>query len=328
MTRWTFLNRRESRASTPPSAPLRASGFRHNFAESISRAMEGDGVQISKNRENANFALVSPRDLFASPNPEDWEGRSRRLCFAAYLGDETMLCRILARFKMYVSTLDVGLGPHLIADGFWEMWITKAMVDVVKPGMVCIDAGANVGYYSVLLGELTGHDGKVIAAEPMPGTRHLLERNVAINGFSGIVEVTGVALGDGPGTVTLYMPPGEPKNALICATAPHPDWEAATVPVIAIDGLALPRVDFVKIDVEGAEIDVWHGMRQTIIDNPQIQIMIEVNCRRYGAQAETFIQEIMDIFPLRHVSYSATIEPISREAVLNAYDDVMLYLKR
>lgn len=285
-------------------------------------------MQITKNRDNASYALVSPRDLFASNAKEDWEGRSRRLCFAAYMGDETMLCRILARFKMYVSTQDIGLGPHLIADGFWEMWVTKTMVDVVKPGMVCIDAGANVGYYSVLMGELTGLEGKVIAAEPMPGTRQLLDRNIAINGFSQIVEVTGMAFGDGPGTVTLYMPPGEPKNALICAVPPHPDWEAATVPVIAIDGLELPRVDFVKIDVEGAEIDVWHGMRQTIIDNPHIQIMMEVNCRRYGAQAEPFIQEIMDIFPLRYVSYGATIERISREDVLNAYDDVMLYLKR
>ncbi|WP_176695964.1 FkbM family methyltransferase [Phenylobacterium immobile] len=278
--------------------------------------------------DHSSYALVAPRTLLSSPDKADWEGQCRRLAFAAYLGDDTMLCRTLARFKMYVSTRDEGLGPHLIADGFWEMWVTKVMTDTVMPGMVCIDAGANVGYYTVLLGELTGHNGKVVAIEPMPGTRRLLERNVAINGFSGIVDVKGVALGDGPGTVTLYMPPGEPKNALICETPPHPDWESATVPLTSIDDMALPKVDFVKIDVEGAEMGVWRGMRRTILANPQIQIMMEVNCRRYPKQAQAFMKEITDLFKLRHITYEGTIKPITLNEVLEAYDDVMLFLKR
>jgi FkbM family methyltransferase len=229
---------------------------------------------------------------------------------------------------MYVSTRDEGLGPHLIGDGFWELWITRVMADVVMPGMVCIDAGANVGYYTLLLAELTGTIGKVVAIEPMPGTRRLLERNVAINGFSGIVDVKGVAVGDGPGTVTLYMPPGEPKNALICDSPPHPDWESATTPLVAIDDMGLPRVDFVKIDVEGAEIAAWRGMRATVLANPQIQIVMEVNCRRYPDAAPAFIQEMLDVFPLRYITYNGTIEPITPKDLLEAYDDVMLFLKR
>ena len=92
------------------------------------------------------------------------------MAMATFVGDQTVLCRTLGRFKMYVSTLDEGLAPHLISDGYWEMWTTRVMTEVVKAGMICIDAGANVGYYSVLMAELVGSGGRVIAAEPVPAT--------------------------------------------------------------------------------------------------------------------------------------------------------------
>lgn len=325
MSRWSFPPRREGSAQAA-ATPQDSGGIKDLLPQPMARALEGS--LSPKGRESTLHKLLAPRELFSSPHADDWASHCRRLSFGTYMGDDTVLCRTLARFKMYVSTRDEGLAPHLIGDGFWEMWVTKVMTDVVMPGMVCIDAGANLGYYTVLLGELTGHQGKVVAIEPMPSTRRLLERNVAINGFSGIVDVQGFAVGEGPGTVTLYMPPGEPKNALICLVPPHPDWEAATVPMMAIDGLKLPRVDFVKIDVEGAEIDVWHGMFHTIMANPQIQIMMEVNCRRYPDLAEAFMAEIANIFPLRHVTYSGSIEPISLKEVLTAWEDVMLFLKR
>ena len=278
--------------------------------------------------ENRAWCLVSPRDLFESADRHDWEGTCRRLAVATYMGADTVLCRALARFKMFVSASDEGLAPHLIGDGFWEMWVTRAMTRSVQPGMVCIDAGANIGYYSILLAELTGTTGKVIAAEPMPATRRYLERNVSINGFTDIVEITNAALGAEPGEVTLYMPPGEPKNALICAVAPHPDWESATVPRMAIDDLGLRRVDFVKIDVEGAEIDVWRGMQATIAANPQIQIMIEVNCRRYSQIAPALLAEMAALFPLRQIDHTGECVAISAEEILAAHDDLMLYLAR
>ena len=165
------------------------------------------------------------------------------------MGDDTVLCRSLARFKMFVSTRDEGLAPHIIGDGFWEMWITRAMVNAIGPGMVCIDAGANLGYFTVLMANLAGPDGKVVAIEPIPSTRKLLARNVAINGFGETVEIVGAALGAVAGETTLYMPPGEPKNATICDVQPDPSWQAFPVLVKPIDSLGLTRVDFVKIDV-------------------------------------------------------------------------------
>ncbi len=272
--------------------------------------------------------MVSPRVLFASNDPAVWEGHCRRLTFNSYLGDETVLCRTLARFKMYVSTRDEGLGPHLIGEGYWELWITRLIAKLVQPGMVCIDAGANIGYYTVLLADLVYPDGKVIAAEPVPTTRRLLERNIALNGYPEIVTVLGAAFGAQHGEVSIYVPPGEPKNAMIAQDGGPPGWEEVRSAMLPIDDLNLPRVDFVKIDVEGAEVAVWHGMQRTIAANPDIQIVMEVNCDRYPQTASDFLGDIEKTFPLRRINDMGEHVAITRDQVLASKYDVMLYLRR
>jgi FkbM family methyltransferase len=274
------------------------------------------------------WVLINPKQLFESDNLADAEDACRRLAFAAYVGDDTVLCRTLARYKMYVSTKDMGLAPHLIADGYWELWTTQVMAQLVQPGMVCVDAGANIGYYTLLMADLAGPEGRVVATEPMPATRAYLRRNVDINGFGGNTKVIAAAFGAQPGEVTLYMPPGEPKNALICDHCPDPTWEKATVPLMRIDDLDLARVDFVKIDVEGAEMAVWSGMQQTVEANPELKIMMEVNWRRYPDAAADFIAGIEARYPLRHIDFSGRTVPIAAADVLAAPDDVMLYLAK
>ena len=135
-----------------------------------------------------------------------------------------------------------------------------------------------------------------------------------------------MAFGAEAGEVTLYIPPGEPKNAMICDFVPHPEWDVVAAAVKPIDELGLPRVDFIKIDVEGAEIDVWRGMQKTIDRNPNIHIMMEVNCARYPAAAPAFLVEIAARFPLRSIDYAGVHVPVTAAEVLAFPDDVMLYL--
>ncbi len=72
----------------------------------------------------------------------------RALCESAYLGDETALCRVLGRYKMFVDTSDNSLSPHLMLDGYWEMWLTEALARAIRPGMTVVDVGANLGYFT------------------------------------------------------------------------------------------------------------------------------------------------------------------------------------
>ena len=110
------------------------------------------------------------------------EAAIRGLCRNAYLGDHTSLCRVLGRYKMFVDTRDIGIASHLLLDGFWEMWVTEEMLRHVRQGMTVLDIGANLGYFSLLLADLTGPRGRVIAFEPNPLMSSLARRSIEVNG--------------------------------------------------------------------------------------------------------------------------------------------------
>ncbi|MFC7542969.1 FkbM family methyltransferase [Siccirubricoccus deserti] len=112
------------------------------------------------------------------------EAAIRARCQSVAVDPQTILCRILGRYKFFVDCRDQGLAPHLMLDGYWEYWVSDFIWRNVKPGETVADIGANLGYYTVLLADLVGPGGRVMAFEPNPRLFDLLQRNVAINGFS------------------------------------------------------------------------------------------------------------------------------------------------
>jgi FkbM family methyltransferase len=224
---------------------------------------------------------------------EEFACRSKRaleaLCRAraqpAYLGDSEALCRILGRYKLYVDTRDKGLCAHLLLDGFWEMGLTMHIARHVRPGMVAIDVGANFGYYTMLLAALVGESGRVLAIEPAPETAAMLRRSVALNGFDGFTTVIEAAAGEGEAPhALLFVPEREPKNAQIVASPEGLDQIPGTLHRVAqspIDALAADhrRIDFIKIDAEGAEEAVVAGMLATLRRDKPL-LVLEFNAAR------------------------------------------------
>ena len=273
--------------------------------------------------------LVLPKRLFSMADRGLWESECRRLAFNARLADDEVLCRALGRYKMIVDARDEGLAPNLIADGFWEIWITAFILRTVQPGMVCIDAGANIGYYTVMMAEQAKTTGRVIAAEPVPKTFHLLSKNTRMNDFMNNMEILNVAFGAEAGQTTLAVPRVDPKNASMFLNTVDVDpehFDLIQATVTPIDDLDLPRVDFVKIDVEGAEPLVWKGMQQTIARSPDIQIVMEVNAQRMADDG--LLDEIAALFPLRAIDHYGKAVPTTIEKIKADPHDVMLYLTR
>jgi len=224
---------------------------------------------------------------------EEFACRSKRvleaLCRAraqpVYLGGNEALCRILGRYKLYVDTRDKGLGAHLLLDGYWEMGLTMHIARHVRAGMAAVDVGANFGYYTVLLAALVGDSGHVLAIEPAPEAAEMLRRSVALNGFERFTTVIEAAAGTGEAPhALLFVPEREPKNAQIVASPDGLDHIPGTVHRVAqspIDALAADkrRIDFVKIDAEGAEEAVIAGMLATLRrDRPLL--VLEFNAAR------------------------------------------------
>ncbi|MBB4242180.1 MULTISPECIES: FkbM family methyltransferase [Rhizobium] len=254
---------------------------------------------------------------------------------SAYLGNHTALVRVLGRYKLYVDTRDRGFGSHVLLDGFWEIWLTLFCARNVKRGMTAIDVGANFGYYSLLLAELVGTRGELIAVEPNPHAADFLRRSVELNGLLGRSRIETSALGATiAGEASLYVPHSEPKNAQIVSEMfqPRPqDGVVIKVPVTTLDGMsaACSRVDFIKIDAEGAEEVILEGMAETIARHKPM-LVVEFNPARY-ADASGFLERLAGIYgAIRRLDFSGEAEPITSEDLLSKYgaDDSLLVLSR
>jgi FkbM family methyltransferase len=254
---------------------------------------------------------------------------------SAYLGNDTALVRVLGRYKLYIDTRDRGFGSHVLLDGFWEIWLTLFCARNVKRGMTAIDVGANFGYYSLLLAELVGAKGELIAVEPNPHAADFLSHSVDLNGFLGRTRIERLALGDAvSGEASLYVPHSEPKNALIVEEAFEPnaqDGVVIKVPVTTLDRLSAScsRVDFIKIDAEGAEELILEGMAETIARHKPM-LVVEFNPARY-IDASGFLERLAGIYgSLRRLDFSGEAVPITCEDLLSKYgaDDSLLVLSR
>ena len=158
-----------------------------------------------------------------------------------------------------------------------EPVVKEFLLTRFRPGEVFVDVGANVGAYSL---RAASQGMSVHAFEPNPGNVRILRRNSEINGLT--IDLHECALGSSEGTANL--------SAGGAASKISAEGEL-TVPVRTLDSFHLPRVDLLKIDVEGYELEVLRGAVETL-ERSHPAIMIEMH-HWAGAQKEAALFEIL-----------------------------------
>jgi FkbM family methyltransferase len=203
--------------------------------------------------------------------------------YGLYLGQGRALARTKWGTKMWLDASDALIAPYILLDGEWEPGETALFRSLFKPGMVFVDAGANIGYYSMLAAKLNAE--MVYSFEPNPSCFSLLRQNAILNWVKHRVCCEQMALLDREGTVRLHVRRCFPGNSSIGGVSPehleaHGDEaEWIEVPAMRLDTYIeqrrIGRVDLVKVDVEGAEPLVFEGMRKLMADNPGMKVLCE-----------------------------------------------------
>lgn len=137
-----------------------------------------------------------------------------------------------------------------------------------QPGAVVLDIGAHIGLFAVVAGQLSGAGGKVFAFEPAPSTNALLKKTIGLNHMQAVIEPRNEAMGKENGKTTFYVSEGEADNSnSLVSYKDDRKLHGIDITILTIDGFVqeknLSRVNFMKIDVEGAEYDAIRGGNTT-----------------------------------------------------------------
>lgn len=156
----------------------------------------------------------------------------------------------------------------------YEPDVSLMMCKIVEPGDVVVDVGANAGFFTVLLGALTGPNGRVVSFEPGDNNIARLKNNIALNRLENVALIEKAA-SDAVGEIAFFINsddsggnalwdvgtfPGNVKSA----AAPQTVTIKATTVDAELEQLGLPAPKLIKVDTEGAELQVLRGCKDVL----------------------------------------------------------------
>lgn len=165
--------------------------------------------------------------------------------------------------RRFMANLSTGMYHHLYFLGEYEKAITSIATRLIAAGDTCLDVGANFGWYATLMAELCAPDGRVHAFEPVPRTFRELETNVSLSTYKENITINRNALGDHREKITIRVPKGEPSGHASLASKSGGNDESFDCEMLTLDDYladhSVGDVNFVKVDIEGAEMMFLHG---------------------------------------------------------------------
>jgi len=255
------------------------------------------------------------RRFFAKPSKDKLESVKFRLRTLFPAGSTTIALPFGAKWALENSALDCQL-----RSGAFENAEAAFVTRFLRKGMTVLDVGAHHGFYTLLASIRVGPTGRIFAFEPSPRERQRLVRHIKMNNCKN-VRIEPLAVGAAHGTATLFLVEGAEDY---CNSLRPPVTEAQTIPLavkvtslddyLAID--AISKVDFLKLDVEGSELDALKGAVRLLATAPRPVLMVEVYDIRtepWGYQARQIVQFLSraayEWFSLRDDGTPQAIEP-------------------
>ena len=239
-------------------------------------------------------------------------------------------------------TIDPGAGSlerFLYDTGIYEAGTLELMRDVLRPGDVFLDVGANIGLMTLTAALRVGERGHVYAFEPEAGACALLRGNVSMNGLTNVTVVES-ALGASAGTATIHERETLGRGSATLVEDREQHSAGSEVTIDAIDrfhaSIHFQPLRMVKIDVEGWEYQVLKG-GESLFSSPEAPIVC-IECSRLHPLEGGTVREMLDwltgvkayiLFTLRGgKNVPSPLVRVGNEGLRSNHDNVFCFLER
>ena len=186
------------------------------------------------------------------------------------------------------------IAEAVVSTGTYEPETVESLTKLLQPGDTFVDLGANIGIFTLLAARKVGTTGRVFAFEPTPATVALLRRNLAVNSLEARTTVVEQAVSRKPGRARFSLHEAAQGNAI--TVAGDTAVEYLDVDVTSLDAyfeaLGWPKVDVIKMDVEGQEVPALEGMHGLTRRYPGLKLIFEYHdgqLARTGISGRTLI---------------------------------------
>lgn len=219
---------------------------------------------------------------------------------------------------------------------WYEPGSTRVSKKFLKPGMKVLDIGADVGYYSRLFSELVGPEGKVWAFEPYPDSYNLLKKNTQLPKYRNVIPIK-KAIADSSGKVKFFAASRPAKHSFYDVSKAKSDFSLKnnlTVESTTVDDFLLaegsPQINFIKMDIEGAEPKALAGMRNAVSRSKNLAMIVELNLKALqlaGKNPSLFLNQLENMgFEVQAILPNGRIKPVddfswhlAKEGYLNLF---------
>ncbi len=198
--------------------------------------------------------------------------------------------------RLIVHSWDTGISKELFLYGGHEPIATALVKGLLQEGMFVVDIGSNIGYYVLLEARLVGERGRVVAIEPEPRNIDLLRRNITLNALANVTVIEG-AIGDQNGPGIVYLSDHSNWHSMF----PSEKCQLGTIEVKVyrldslVEHLMLPRIDLIRMDVQGYEVTIMKGMMRTI-EKFRPRLVIELHPHWVGGRKIVNLLQVLKDF--------------------------------
>ncbi len=180
--------------------------------------------------------------------------------------------------------------------GVYEPNLQESIKELINPGWIVYDVGANIGYVSLLLAKAVASSGRVHAFEALPENYTRLQKNILLNSLQGVIFPVHAAVIDETKLVTFLVGPSNGMGK-VSGSAGRQEVvyeQSVTVPGLSLDDFVYqqgyPEPNAVKMDIEGGEVLALPGMRR-ILQNAHPLLLLELHGPESAEVASTILND-------------------------------------